>query len=194
MTLLSVPLDIYSKVGYLVVLYLNSWEKKLLYSIIVVPFYNSVTTAQGSQFLHILVNHCYFLGFLLVAILNNVKWYLIVDFISISLMVSDVEHLFICFLVICISCLEKCLFNFLDIFFFFRWFAFLLLICRSSLYILDTKLSLDIWFVSTCSLELIFKMFPFTALVEVFYVYILNSIFSILFLIVFFNGEEGKLF
>ena len=40
---------------------------------VVVPFYNSVTTAQGSQFLHILVNHCYFLVSLLVAILNGVK-------------------------------------------------------------------------------------------------------------------------
>ena len=39
------------------------------------------------------------------------KWHLFVDLFWISLIISKVEHLFMCLLVICISSLEKCLFR-----------------------------------------------------------------------------------
>ena len=107
-------LDIYSGVellSHMVVLVLVLGEISMPFSTMAALIYISTNNVQGAPFFPHLCHHLLLVFFLMIAMLIAVRWYLIVVLICIFLMISDVKHLFLYLLIICISSLAKCLFR-----------------------------------------------------------------------------------
>ena len=104
--------------NHIVVLFLIFWGNSIPFFKWLYPFTLPLTVYKDPFCLQS-CEHLLFAGFLIIAILRSVSWYLIVIVICISLIVNDIEHLFICLLAIYMSSFEKCLLMSSVHFFFF---------------------------------------------------------------------------
>ena len=107
--LLLILLGVYP-LGHMVILFSIFGGIFVLFSTADVPFFHSYQQCKSIPIYPHPCQHLLFSHLLVAAILMGVRWYLTAVLIFTSLMISHVEHLFMCLVTICFSS-EKSLFK-----------------------------------------------------------------------------------
>ena len=97
--------------GHMVALFLVFWESSVLFSTVAAQIYIHTDCGMRVPFSPHPHQHLIFLLFLMTAVWTAVRWHLVLVLAYTCLIISNVEHLFMCLLMICISSLGKCLFS-----------------------------------------------------------------------------------